>query len=123
MDLMKAIYSRRSVRSYTDQQVEKPMVEALIQAAVQAPSALNQRPWAFAVIQDRNSLAQYSSRVKAHVLKTLEPQSPLYSHRETLANPDYNVFHGAGTLIIVCAKRGPSGWWWVASRSRTNCRH
>jgi nitroreductase len=34
MDLMEAIYSRRSVRSYTDQQVEKPMVEALIQAAV-----------------------------------------------------------------------------------------
>jgi nitroreductase len=104
MDLMEAIYSRRSVRSYTDQQVEKPMVEALIQAAVQAPSALNQQPWAFAVIQDRNLLAQYSSRVKAHVLKTLEPQSPLYSHRETLANPEYNVFYGAGTLIIVCAK-------------------
>lgn len=104
MDLMEAIYSRRSVRSYTDQQVEKPMVEALIQAAVQAPSALNQQPWAFAVIQDRNLLAQYSSRVKAHVLKTLEPQSPLYSHREALANPDYNVFYGAGTLIIVCAK-------------------
>jgi nitroreductase len=44
MDLMEAIYSRRSVRSYTDQQVEKAMVEALIQAAVQAPSALNQQP-------------------------------------------------------------------------------
>jgi nitroreductase len=28
MDLMEAIYSRRSVRSYSDQQVEKPMVEA-----------------------------------------------------------------------------------------------
>ena len=104
MDLMEAIYLRRSVRSYTDQQVEKPMVEALIQAAVQAPSALNQQPWAFAVIQDRKLLAQYSNRVKAHVLKSMKPESPLYSHREALASPDYNVFYGAGTLIIVCAK-------------------
>lgn len=44
MDLIEAIYSRRSVRSYTDQQVEKAMVEAIIQTAVQAPSALNQQP-------------------------------------------------------------------------------
>jgi len=104
MDLMEAIYSRRSVRSYTDKQVEKPIVETLLQAAIQAPSALNQQPWAFAVIQDRKLLTQYSTRVKAHVLKTLKPQSPLYSHREALANPEYNVFYGAGTLIIVCAK-------------------
>ncbi len=104
MDLMEAIYSRRSVRSYSDQQVEKPIVETLIQAAVQAPSALNQQPWAFAIIQDRKLLAQYSARVKAHVLKSLKPESPLYSHGEALANPEYNVFYGAGTLIIVCAK-------------------
>ena len=38
------------------------------------------------------------------MLKTLKPQSPLYSHREALANPEYNVFYSAGTLIIVCAK-------------------
>lgn len=104
MDLMDAIYSRRSVRAYTDQQVEKPIVETLIQAAIQAPSALNQQPWAFAIIQDGKLLAQYSNRVKAHVLKTLKPQSPLSSHREALADPAYNVFYGAGTLIIVCAK-------------------
>lgn len=104
MDLMEAIYGRRSVRSYIDQLVEKPVIEALIQAAVQAPSALNQQPWAFAVIQGRKLLAQYSTRVKAHVLKTLKPESPLYSHREALGNPEYDVFYGAGTLIIVCAK-------------------
>lgn len=104
MDLMEAIYSRRSVRSYTDRPVEKPVVESLLQAAVQAPSALNEQPWAFAVIQDRKLLARYSTRVKAHVLKRLKPESPQYSHREELANPDYNVFYDAGTLIIVCAK-------------------
>ena len=90
--------------SVPDQPVEKPMVESLLQAAVQAPSALNQQPWAFAVIQDRKLLAQYSTRVKAHVLKTLKPQSTLYSHREELANLEYNVFYGVDTLIIVCAK-------------------
>ena len=104
LDLMEAIYSRRSVRSYTEQSVHKATIEVLIQAAIQAPSALNQQPWAFAVIHDGQVLAQYSDHVKAQVLKGLTPQSPLYAHRQALESPAYNVFYGAGTLIVICAK-------------------
>ena len=37
MDLMMLIKVRRSVRSYTDKQVEKPMVEALIRLPSRHP--------------------------------------------------------------------------------------
>ena len=104
MELMDAIYKRRSVRAYTDRKVDKATIEVLIKAATQAPSALNEQPWAFVVIQDAKLLAEYSDRVKAHVLKTMKPDSPLSAHRDVLTNPDYNVFYGAGTLIIICAK-------------------
>ena len=120
MDLMEAIYSRRSIRSYTDQQVEKSTVKALIQAAVQAPSALNQQPWAFAVIQDGKLPAQYSDRVKAHVLKTLKPQSPRYSQRSMRSSAticssclSWNLNGAAshGSCSIPCASRTcTSGW-------------
>jgi nitroreductase len=107
MELMEAIYRRRAVRSYTERTVDRDTVMTLIRAAVQAPSALNDQPWAFAIIQDARLLAEYSDRAKALVLATLQPGSPLGHFRDTLANPGYNLFYDASTLIIICAK--PAG--------------
>jgi nitroreductase len=106
MDIMEAIYQRRAVRTYTDQPVDKATVEALIKAAIQAPSSMNEQPWAFAVIQNTKQLAQWSERIKAYVLKRLKPDSPLEKYRDMISSPDYHVFHRAGTLIILCARPG-----------------
>lgn len=105
MDVMDAIYRRRSVRAYTDQPVEKATIEALIKAATHAPSSMNEQPWAFAVIQSPQQLALWSERIKADVLKRLKPDSPLVKYRDMLSSPDYDVFHRAGTLIIICARQ------------------
>lgn len=104
MDVMEAIYGRRSVRTYGDQPVDKATVRALVHAAIQAPSSMNEQPWAFVVVQDPEQLTRYSERVKAQVLKRLKPDSPLNRYRDMLADPDYHVFHRAGTLIIICAR-------------------
>lgn len=104
MELIDAIYNRRSVRDYTDEAVPKATLTTLLKAAVQAPSAMNTQPWAFAVIADRARLKEYSDRAKAHLLKALTPESPLYDHRESLADPARNIFYNAGTLVIICAK-------------------
>ncbi len=106
MDVMEAIYSRRSVRAYSDQPVDRATVEALIKASSHAPSSMNEQPWAFVVVQDSKQLTRWSERIKAHVLKRLKSDSPLAKYREMLANPDYHVFHRAGTLIIICARPG-----------------
>jgi nitroreductase len=110
MDVLEAIYQRRSVRAYTDQPIDKTTVEALIKAATHAPSSMNEQPWAFIVIQDSKRLASWSDRIKAYVLKHLKPGSPLAHYRDMIANPDYHVFHRAGTLIIICARgEAPNG--------------
>ena len=60
---MKAIFNRRSIRKYEDRPVEKEKIEKLLRAAMQAPSAANQQPWEFLVIEDKevlNKLAQTS---------------------------------------------------------------
>lgn len=51
-----AIAQRASVRAYSDQKVEEEKVEALLRAAMAAPTARDSRPWAFVVIKDRNVL-------------------------------------------------------------------
>lgn len=57
---MNAIFKRRSIRKYKDQPVEKEKIEKLLRAAMQAPSAGNQQPWEFIVIQDKEKLKKLS---------------------------------------------------------------
>ena len=107
MDLMEALYQRRSVRAFTEEPVPAKQVRMLLDAAIQAPSAMNHQPWAFVVIQDPKELKRLSDEAKAHYLNhaDLHPthHSPLHAFHDTLANPDYNLFYDASTLILICA--------------------
>ena len=49
---MNAIFKRVSVRKFTDAKVEEEKVEALLRAAMAAPSGGNQQPWQFLVIDE-----------------------------------------------------------------------
>lgn len=57
MDTLDAIHTRRSIRKYLDQPVGEELIEKVLAAAMQAPSARNQQPWRFVVIDDRATLA------------------------------------------------------------------
>lgn len=57
---LQTIFSRKSVRSFTDEPVTKEEIEILLRAAMAAPSAVNQQPWAFIVIDDRKLLTRLS---------------------------------------------------------------
>jgi nitroreductase len=62
MDTLEAIFSRRSIRKYTDQPIPEALIENMLRAAMAAPSAGNQQPWHFVVIDDRsilNAIPQY----------------------------------------------------------------
>jgi nitroreductase len=53
---LETILSRRSIRSYTDRMLNDAVFEHLLKAAMAAPSAHNQQPWEFVVIDDRKLL-------------------------------------------------------------------
>lgn len=56
MDAIQAIMTRRSVRQFQSRAVPREIVEIVLRAAMQAPSARNQRPWEFVVIDERARL-------------------------------------------------------------------
>ena len=56
MEAIDAIMTRRSVRRFSDETLDDAAIEALLRAAMQAPSAVNEQPWAFVVIEDRIAL-------------------------------------------------------------------
>jgi nitroreductase len=98
-----AIGQRSSVRAYAPGKLPWTSVKALLSAAVRAPTAMHQEPWAFAVVQDPALLKRISER--ARQLMADEPHPELL-HRgghvpDVFAEPGFDVFHGAGTLIVI----------------------
>ncbi len=55
---MDSIFERRSTRKFTGDLVSEEQVEALVKAAMNAPSAGNSQPWQFIVIKKRELLDQ-----------------------------------------------------------------
>lgn len=53
MDAMEAIFARRSIRTYTNQEISQQDLGEILAAALMAPSATNTQPWYFVVIQSR----------------------------------------------------------------------
>ncbi len=52
MDLFEAIEKRKSIRRLKNKAVSRKDIEKIIEAACLAPSAMNQQPWKFVVIED-----------------------------------------------------------------------
>lgn len=59
-----AIMTRSSVRSYTEQAVPREMVEAMLKAAMAAPSAKNGQPWEFVVVDKRQVLDELAGGLR-----------------------------------------------------------
>jgi nitroreductase len=57
---MNNIYTRVSIRKYQPKPVEPEKLEAILRAAMQAPSAANQQPWEFYVVTNKEKLAALS---------------------------------------------------------------
>jgi nitroreductase len=104
--LTDAIFHRRAVRHYSDRAVEPHIVNKLLLAAVQAPSAMNQQPWVFAVFHGRKRLTTYSEKAKQYLIATYPTTFELHSRSELYEDPTYNIFHGASTLIVIYATHG-----------------
>lgn len=61
---MKNIDIRRSIRSYEDKKVERNKIEKILRSGMQAPSACNQQPWEFIVVEDKATLVKLSKMHK-----------------------------------------------------------
>ena len=81
------VLSRRSIRKYTAQAVPDELVDRLLRAAMNAPSAGNQQPWRFIVVQDRELLDQVPA---IHPYSAMLAKAPL--------------------AIVVCGDPGDAKW-------------
>lgn len=64
METMKAIYTRRSIRKYTEAPISDNNVQTLLKAAMVAPSAFDERPWHFITIDDVTILKDLAGKME-----------------------------------------------------------
>jgi nitroreductase len=102
VDVVTAIRERRATRAFTSEGVDRATVERLLGIAVQAPSAMNDQPWAFVVFDGVERLKSFSDDAKKVLLAAgqldFSPQI-----RTMLTDAAFSIFYGAPVLIVICA--------------------
>ena len=56
MDTLDAIFTRKSVRNYTDRPISRENLETILPAGTSGPSCVNARDWRFVAVTDRETL-------------------------------------------------------------------
>ena len=79
-ETIQTIMSRKSVRSFTDQSIPAEYMEAMLKAAMAAPSGSNIQPWHFVVVTDKT---QYD--------------------RIFENNFNLRIFNSAAAVVVFCA--------------------
>lgn len=82
METIKAIFTRRSIRKYTDKKVSKKIIDLMLKSAMYAPSARNYQPWHFIVVKDKS------------ILKSI-----------TKVHPHAQMLNDAAVAILVCGDK------------------
>lgn len=57
------IFSRKSVRSYTEQTVPIETLKLLVKAGMAAPSGMNRQPWEFVIISGKEEMAALAQKL------------------------------------------------------------
>jgi nitroreductase len=103
MDTLTCIRTRRSVRDYLDKPVPKDIIDALLDAAIMAPSAMNRQSWQFVIIEGRDKVTEYGTRaVKQWNLLNAAIRMGL-----TLKGTE-SIFYNAPLVILVCGDKANS---------------
>jgi nitroreductase len=104
-EVLRAIKSRRSVRKYSQEQISRESLEAVIEAGIYAPTAHNEQPWHFTVIQNQELLRHINDTVREGMLKSQDDWT-----QRMAADPGFKVTYDAPTLVIVSGKTDGMAW-------------
>lgn len=96
MDALDTILGRRSIRKYTNQPVSEQLIKEILEAGMQAPSARNEQPWHFIVIDDRKIINKIP---EFHPYADMLKEAPL----AIIVCGDVNLTVDEGYAVIDCS--------------------
>lgn len=99
-EVLKAIASRRSVRRFKADQLDRKDLEAIVEAGLCAPSANNAQDCNFTVVQDPEMIAKIDEWIREEI-----ERSGTASLKD-LARKEGGIFRGAPTVVVLSTERG-----------------
>jgi len=106
------IRDRRSIRNYTDRDVPDDVLQSIIAAGIEAPTAMGLQPWRFVVVKDRDLMQRVSDYCRPILAEIVSSAGGPGSEEflAVLRSPEFNLFHNAPVLVLVLsAKEAQSG--------------
>ncbi len=100
MNTLEAIKTRRSVRKFSGKPVEPEKLQAVLEAAAQAPSWANMQCWRFIVVTDQ--------AVKERI-SDLSYVEAFFATRGYSSNPAQKALAEAPVVVVACADPTESG--------------
>lgn len=95
-ETINAIKNRRSYRSFQETQILEEHLESILEAAIYAPSAMNQQKWHFTVVQDKKMIDVMVNGIKENM--SLSDNEYI---RNMSINDKFHPFYHAPTIIII----------------------
>lgn len=99
-ETIKIITERRSLRTYTQEQIKEEELQTILDAGMYAPSAMNQQSWHFTAIQCKDKIHKINEECRNIFLK-----SGNKNFEERAKSENFDLFYNAPTLIIVSGKK------------------
>jgi len=100
--LLETVVSRRSIRRYRPDPVPRDVIEALLKAAIWAPSAHNRQPWRFCVIESAARREALASAMGARLRRDLAADGMPADLIEKDAARSYARMTSAPLIIVLC---------------------
>lgn len=104
-EVLKAIKSRRSVRNFKQDQISQENLELILEAGIYAPTANNEQPWHFTVIQNEEFLRYINDKTREEMAG-----ADIEWVKKMGSNPAFYVTYNAPTLIIVSGRTDATAW-------------
>jgi len=100
--LNEVIWSRHSVRKYTDEPVDDEKIEKILKSACAAPSAHNTQPWRFFILKEKDLKYRFARAMADLFEQDLISDGVTQGERDKIINQSIKKFTGAPVLIVVC---------------------
>ncbi len=97
-----SLFKRRSVRRYRGEPVPHEHIEAVLEAAIWAPSAHNRQPWRFAVVETQAQKEQLAQAMGARLRDDLQSDGMSPELIEVDAGRSYSRITNAPSVIALC---------------------
>ena len=100
--VLAALHTRRSLRRYHPELPSQALLEQVLNAAIQAPSAHNRQPWRFVMLRDAEHKAGLARAMGAQLRADLQADGMPAALIEADVQRSWARMTGAPVLVLLC---------------------